>query len=110
MLLIAFGQGLSWQSPSAEKTNANRKTVVKIAFTTIASAGLYHFAVAMWRTKTAESGAYENDNSPIKQFDEALVFAGVPSHSIRARLLCAFAASASGLPRRLLNEPKHRPR
>ena len=29
---------------------------------------------------------------------------------LASRLLCAFAASASGLPRRLLNERQHRPR
>jgi hypothetical protein len=32
----------------------------------------------------------------------------VPSHSVRAGLLCASAASASGLPARLLNEREHR--
>jgi hypothetical protein len=26
----------------------------------------YHFVIAMWRAKEAESRAYENDNSPIK--------------------------------------------
>jgi hypothetical protein len=40
--------------------------------------------------------AYENDNSPIKKFNEPLAFARVPSHYAHARLLCAFAKSASG--------------
>jgi len=53
---------------------------------------------------------YENDNSPIKKFNEPLAFARVPSHSVRARLLCAFAASASDLPTRLLNEQQYRAR
>ena len=35
MLLIAFGQGLSWQSPSAEKADANRRSVVRTSLTTI---------------------------------------------------------------------------
>jgi hypothetical protein len=45
--------------------------------------------------------AYENDNSPIEKFDELLAFARVPSNSVRVRLLCAVAESASGLSRRL---------
>src|SRR5205809_1205677 len=53
--------------------------------------------------------AYENDNSPIKKFNEPLAFARVPSHSAGARLLRAFAASASRLSRRLLNERQHCP-
>ena len=40
--------------------------------------------------------AYENDNSPIKKFNEPLAFARVPSHSVGARLLCAFAGGQSG--------------
>src|SRR5713101_2254569 len=56
--------------------------------------------------------AYENDNSPIKNFNEPLAFVRVPSHSVRARpdLLCACAASPRGLSRRLLNQQQHRPR
>ena len=50
------------------------------------------------------SAHYENHTSPTKKVNELLVFARVPSHSIRARLLCAFAASASDLSRRLFNE------
>ena len=54
--------------------------------------------------------AYENYNSPIKKFNEPLAFARVPSHPARARLLCAFAASAGRLSRRLLSERQHCPR
>src|SRR5438477_2229071 len=71
----------------------------------------YHFVIAMWRGKGAESEHDGNDTSPTKTFDEphALPARSV-SHSARPRLFCAFAASASGLSRRLLNEPKHSPR
>ncbi len=41
--------------------------------------------------------AYENDNSPIKKFNEPLVSAArFPSHPAGARLLCAFADGPSG--------------
>src|SRR5438045_1444079 len=46
---------------------------------------------------------YENDNSPVK-FNEPPACPRIRSHPALARLLCAFAASASDLPRRLLDE------
>jgi hypothetical protein len=71
----------------------------------------YHFVIAVWRVKTAESRAYENDNSPIKTFDNLRALsARFAAHSTRRCLFCGFADSASGLPGRLLNEPKYRPR
>jgi hypothetical protein len=40
---------------------------------------------------------HENNDSPIKKFDEPLGFAARSvSHSARARMLCAFTESASG--------------
>ena len=39
----------------------------------------YHFVVAGWRTKKAESRARENDNSRINQFNEPLALPVAPS-------------------------------
>ena len=39
--------------------------------------------------------AYENDNSPIKKFNEPLACTRVPFHSVRTRLLCAFVGGSS---------------
>ena len=58
-----------------------------------------------------DSAHNENDIFPIKKFNEPLAFARAPSHSVRARLLCAFAANASGLPGRLrYRQREHLPR
>src|SRR6266849_8016572 len=55
--------------------------------------------------------AYENDNSPIKKFNEPPALpTRSASHSTRPDLLCACAASPRGLSRRLLNQQQHRPR
>jgi len=53
---------------------------------------------------------YEDNNSPINEFDEQPAVERVPSYFVCARLLCAFAARACDLPRRLLYELQHRPR
>src|SRR5713101_10092120 len=45
------------------------------------------------------SAHYENDNSPIKKFNEPVAFARISSHRTNARLLWAFTAGASGYPR-----------
>ena len=39
----------------------------------------FHFSVAGWKTKKAESRAHENDNSPINQFNEPLALPVAPS-------------------------------
>ncbi len=55
-----------------------------------------------WFARTTETTCHENlsEKVPI----------GSSNPNICVRLSCAFAASASRLPRRLLNKPKHRPR
>src|SRR5438132_927324 len=40
---------------------------------------------------------YENDDSTITKSNERLAFVRLPSHSVRFRMLCAFAASAGDL-------------
>ena len=55
------------------------------------------FVIAMWRAKEAESRAYENHNSPIEIFDEALGFAArFPIH--RVRVPCVVSAIILGVP------------
>src|SRR6266576_3177495 len=74
-------------------------------------AGQYHFVVAVWRAKEAESRAYENDNSPVGKFYEPLTLpVPLAAHSTDPRVLCACAGSASDLPARLLNERQYRAR
>src|SRR5438128_2661414 len=55
-----------------------------------------------WFARTTESISYENLSEKVR--------IGSSNANIHARLVCAFAASGSRLPRRLLNESKHRPR
>jgi hypothetical protein len=38
----------------------------------------YHFVVAGWKTKKAESREHENDNFPINQFNEPLALPVAP--------------------------------
>src|SRR5947208_15500220 len=110
IFVMPSGQGMSGHgcaSARAQRTKNKGKSFIRVRF----MRRLYHFVIAMWSAKEAESRAYEKDNSPIKIFDEPVACAAcVHAHSTCVRLLYVFAASASRLPRCLLNELQHRPR
>src|SRR5947207_12407031 len=67
-------------------------------------AGSYHFVIAVWRAREAKSAHYENDNSPVRTFNESRSSPACFGDSTRSRLLCACAGSACDLPRRLLDQ------
>jgi hypothetical protein len=66
----------------------------------------YIYKQAVFATKSK----YENNHPTNQKFDEAFAFAAQSISHPGAGLVCAFAGRASGVPRRLLSEPKHRPR